>query len=175
MKLAMPFVFLLVAGISLSTQAQQVVKGGVSLEERELLERDLANELALIKSQADLARYIASSKGAATPLSALSPGGKQRFLQSLRFSDKGLASFDYRDIQSELTATQAYRLLALFGVERSTSTIRGLKLQTRADELIMLQNSPAMSLRMTDYPDKWCESRATCSFAVGKTCIGANC
>ena len=96
-------------------------------------------------------------------------------MQSLIFGQNGLASFDFRDIRNELTATQAYRLLALFGVQRSTPAIPGLKVKTRADELILLLKPDAQSLRATDYQDYKCESRATCAPAIGLICIGANC
>ena len=174
-KLILSFVAVLVAGSVMSAQAQQIVKGDVSSGEQELLDRDLDNALAPIRSKVDLDRYLASRQISATPLAALSSGSRQRFLQSLIFGQNGLASFDDRDIRNELTATQAYRLLALFGVQRSTPAIPGLKVKTRADELILLLKPDAQSLRATDYQDYKCESRATCAPAIGLICIGANC
>src|SRR3546814_8771123 len=41
------------------------------------------------------------------------------------------------DVQYELTATQAYRILELFGAQRTTPLLRGLTIETPLDEAIM--------------------------------------
>lgn len=142
-----------------------------ALVEQESKERELAYQLATIKSQADLQAYVAQRPNA-SPLNSLSPGAKQRFLQSLVFTDLGLASFDYRDLRSELTATQIYQLLGLFGVQRSTSSIPGLRIAGPSDAaIIAFSENPVIG----DYPDYWRESRATCRPSTGAVCIGGNC
>ena len=69
-----------------------------------------------IVSSAELSQYVSQDSSDASPLAALSPEAKQRFLGSLRFTSRGLASFSMDDL-SALTATQAYAILHLFGAE----------------------------------------------------------
>ena len=185
MRILVSAVCLAAAIASLSTHAQQsptlanselrqknVVE---ALQEREILERDLATQMAEIKSRADLNRYLAKSRND-SPLSLLSAGAKQRFVQSLRFSDRGLASFDYRDLRDELTASQIYRILSLFGAERTTASIPNLRVSSTTDELILLQRGGVSQLRMTeDYPGFACISRASCAKAADHICIGSSC
>ena len=147
--------------------------------ERELAERELALHVAKAKSNEDLKNYLATTRADASEFKVLSSGAQKRFLQSLRFSEKGLSSFDYRDLQAELSPTQIYQLLSLFGVQRSTASIPGLRVTSPADEMIVALGGggwpPGDSDLPVDYPDKWCESRATCRFSTGAICIGDNC
>ncbi|WP_240095645.1 hypothetical protein [Thermomonas flagellata] len=165
--------FVLVAACA-DAGGQNAAETAFSPVEREVLERELAVSLAPIRSGAELNRYLAAHPMAATPLAALSAPARERFLRSLVFGKDGLATFDYRDIQRELTATQAYRLLALFGVQRSTPSIPGLRVETRVDELILLHKAEGLRAA-ADYLNYKCESRATCAPAHGLICIGANC
>ena len=143
--------------------------GGVGHEARE---RELAFQLAPIKTAGHLQQYLARSLNRDSPLRFLSPGARQRFIQSLVFTDKGLASFDYRDLRVELSATQAYQLLSLFGAQRSTRAIPGLQATTATDATIMWNGGDGV---IGDYPDYWCESKATCRPSTGAICIGGNC
>lgn len=68
-----------------------------------------------------------------SPLSALSEAARQRFIASLRFNEAGLVSFSYQDIQKELSPTEAYRLLALFGAQRTMGLMEGLRARTDED------------------------------------------
>lgn len=129
---------------------------GEPLAERDLLERELAHELAPVKSMSDLEGLIASGIEK-TPLHALSTGAQVRFLQSLVFTENGLASFYYEDMQRELDATEAYRILSLFGAQNSTRAIPGIRIASKSDELIM---TPAAD--GGDHVGYLCHSRATC-------------
>lgn len=138
-------------------------------QEREQQERQIAYELAPVKSAADLQKFLAKGTDR-TPLAALSPGARQRFLQSLVFTEKGLASFKYDDLRTELTATQIYQVLSLFGAQRSTGTIPGLRVQSRADTLIAQPSGSE-----TDYEGYRCEVKASCHENMHWICVGANC
>lgn len=140
----------------------------------ELAERDLAYRLAPIKSAVDVRSYVAKNARVKTPLSGLSKGAQQRFLQSLVFTDMGLASFDYRDLRAELTATQIHELLGLFGAQRSTKAIPDLRIANSTDAAIAGYGGED-AFEPVDYPDMWCESRATCRPSTGGICIGSNC
>jgi hypothetical protein len=83
----------------------------------------LGRAAAPIRSAAQLAGYLAVDHGPRDPLVALSPPARARFLESLRFGPNGLVSFQSGDIQAELSATQAYSLLSLFGLQAATCAI----------------------------------------------------
>jgi len=146
------------------------------LEEKEIVERDISVMLAPIRSKATLQEYLATHQKN-SPFAALSPGAKRRFVQSLRFSEKGLSGYEYGDLQHELTVTQIYKLLSLFGVETSASAIPGLKAKSKSDELILLRGKlNQTTLRMaTDYPGYICGGKASCVKDERAICIGANC
>lgn len=124
----------------------------------------------VIRSQSDLSFYLQHTAGSLSPLDRLSVQGRQRFLASLTFSDKGLSSFRYGDLRAELTASQIYQVLSLFGAQQHTSAIPGVRVVTSADHAIMSGPHPN-----TDYPNYWCASHATCLTQELAICIGANC
>lgn len=93
--------------------------------------------LAPIKSRDDLAQYLATTPKAQSPLELLSPGAKQRLLASLFFNENGLVSYDYTDLVNELSASQIYRVLGLFGVQRTTGLLKDIRVSSEADRLIV--------------------------------------
>src|SRR5262245_34136444 len=92
---------------------------------------------AAISSDDDMQRFLASPHSADSPLNAMSAAGRERFLKSLRFDDKGLTSFDYADLETELTASRIYRILKLFGAERDTSFMSKARIENGDDMKIM--------------------------------------
>lgn len=72
---------------------------------------------ALIRTPADLSRYLSTTAPGASPLDALPPAARKRFLASLRFGSKGLGGFSTSDLDAELNHAQVARLLALFGMQ----------------------------------------------------------
>ncbi|MET0506388.1 MAG: hypothetical protein ABWZ85_13765 [Luteibacter sp.] len=91
---------------------------------------------APIKSEADLQKYLVSEQ-ATSPMNRLSPAAKAKFLSSLRFGDKALGSYNYEALESELTASQIYDILSLFGAQATTQLIPGAIVRTETDSLIM--------------------------------------
>jgi hypothetical protein len=124
--------------------------------------------LAPIRSEADLASYL-ESREPDSPLDRLSPAALGRFIDSLTFNENGMTGYRTDDLQAELTAMQAYRILKLFGAQRTTPLLRGLTVKTKFDEAIMSMK-PADSLMM-DYNGYRCSSRATCSRSIGDICM----
>lgn len=124
---------------------------------------------AQIHSTDDLAKFIASPMAADSPLMAMSVAGRERFLNSLRFNEKGLTSFEYADLQAELAPTQIYRVLQLFGAQRDTSFI--IDAQMKSDDDVIIMSLPRGPI---DYPDYECSKRATCTWANFSICTG-NC
>lgn len=69
-------------------------------------------------------------------LDKLSAGARSQFVNELMFTKAGLASFNYQVLEDSLTYSEAYKLLALFGVQHTVGLMRGLKVQTATDGLI---------------------------------------
>lgn len=147
-----------------------------TLGEDEQTRRDIALRLAPIKGSQALATYIRSTPTSLSPLATLSEGARARFIQGLSFNKNGLTSYNYADLKQELTASQIYRILSLFGVEHTTSLIHGIRLENDTDEAIMRLDDNAGIVRpMSDYNDYRCVTPATCGRATDYICIGGNC
>lgn len=141
-------------------------------ERRALLQREIAGRLATIRSEADLHSYLASARTANSPLDLLSAGAKRRFLESLVFTPNGLGSFTYADIRNELTLSEAYRLLSLFGREATAASIRGIRVESEEDRMIAQASA---GLRNTDYMDYWCRTTSTCTRKLEDICVAPGC
>lgn len=64
-----------------------------------------------------LARYLRETPIERSPLGALPPGARKRFLAILTFGDRGVRGIDAGDLDQELTHEQAVAVLALLGAE----------------------------------------------------------
>ena len=135
----------------------------------EIANRDLVARLsAPIKTEKDLKDYL-SKEPENSPLARLSPEARQIFLHSLHFGRNGLGSFNYAVLQNELSVSEAYNLLSLFGVQGVTPGLVGLKQESTLDSAVMsTARSPVLD-------DHWCASRATCKWEVMSVCILGNC
>ncbi|AJQ89147.1 hypothetical protein ACQR5V_04740 [Xanthomonas oryzae pv. oryzicola] len=91
---------------------------------------------APIRSTEQLDRYLANAD-ASSPLALLSPASRKRFIQSLRFNANGVTTFTYNDIEAELSASQACRLLTLFGIQHALASMRKIRIETQEDEKAM--------------------------------------
>jgi hypothetical protein len=120
-----------------------------------------STSVAQIRSAKDLENYLQTVRN--SPLDYMSPAAKQRFVSSLVFTARGLASFRYTDLQ-DLSATQVYQILALFGTERASS-------------LIIKEDVPGNSSGFDnpEMPDYACSNvQAACKPAIGELCL-SNC
>jgi hypothetical protein len=132
--------------------------------QNEASQTQIDKAVAPIKSARDLQFHILNSPMGSSPLDSLSPRSKQIFLSSLTFNEKGLTGFQY-DVLETLTPTQIYKILSLFGEQRFTSQMKGVRSITAADSLIMSVTpmlAPLMGYR--------CEARGTCSEMMSKAC-----
>jgi len=135
-------------------------------------QRDVRLAMAPVRSRAQLAEYIARTPAAASPLARLSPHARDRFVASLVFNDKGLAGFRYADLEDELTASEAYRLLALFGAEDIVPRLTRLRVETPTDRMIMDgANSRMMPLMSEDHINFNCVGRASCKYDPAYICM----
>jgi hypothetical protein len=131
----------------------------------------------IIRSQSDLQQYLSRTAATGSPLSALSSGARERFLSSITFGAKGISGFNFADLQSELTVSQIYDVLVLFGVQKDVAIIPNARVETAADKRVIssFQIIPGDGDGThTDYSGYKCASRATCSVSVTDICT-SNC
>jgi hypothetical protein len=80
---------------------------------------ELSRLNATIRSEEDLALYLEIDKVLPTPLDYFSQSQKKLFIDSLVFTDHGLASF-HLDVVRELGAARGAEVLELFGFDQQT-------------------------------------------------------
>ena len=117
----------------------------------QMMERELALINAPIKSNADLNTYLASN--IITPFDALPQSEKQVFMDSLMFSTNALGSFNYAVLEDNLTPTEIYSVLALFGFQSITPKLNGAKVKTNLDRAILRMDSPGSKVVNTGKTD----------------------
>ncbi|MDQ2702510.1 MAG: hypothetical protein M3Y70_06780 [Pseudomonadota bacterium] len=102
----------------------------------------VAYATAEIRSREDLIDHL-QRLGNRSPIAALRPAARERFMDSLAFNENGLTQYRYDVLRENLTASQSYRILKLFGAEGSGSFLRTSRVETDLDAAIA-------SLRMMD-------------------------
>lgn len=154
-----------VLSIGISSSAWAVHPAGTaaritlqSIDAEQARLRSIDFEMAPIKSQADLAAYLRSA-GRNSPLMALSPGARDRFIASLAFNENGLVGYNHEELGRELTASQAYRLLALFGAQRTTHLV-GARIESDADRVVAAK--PIVPQLMSDHDGFRCLGAHNC-------------
>lgn len=70
----------------------------------------------------------------------LSEEAKVSFLDSLVFNEKGLVGFKYSAIESELSVSEIYSLLSMFGAQRLASLMTDARIDNELD--VMILNKP---------------------------------
>lgn len=123
---------------------------------------------APIHSSAQLDEYL-NALESTSPLKALSAPALEKFVSSLRFNESGLVSYRYSDIESELTAQQAYRLLALFGAQRTLGLMSNIRMQSPEDERVIRR---VLEIPAADHVGYECAGRATCMRSPDRVCMG---
>jgi hypothetical protein len=102
-----------------------------------------------IATRDQLYAYLAAHPDSA--INALSPGARERFLISLHFNEKGLASFNYNDIADELSDEQIRELLSSFGRQEYASAAKSRAQQIGADQ--RASKNAGISTRERQYND----------------------
>jgi hypothetical protein len=130
---------------------------------------------AIIHSSDDLNAYLKSA--ARSPLDRLSPAARQRFLDSLVFGAGGLGSYNYSDLEAELSVSEIHDILSLFGVERTTSMITGARVISDRDRELLSPKAPDGQLYQISFEDHEgyaCVGRADCEKTQNHICT-SNC
>lgn len=116
------------------------------IDELLLVQEDVNLALAPIKTKSDFDKYIKKIPKD-SPINLLPGRDRMLFLSSLRFSDKGLASFDYQTLVDNLNVTEAFMVLSLFGQQHLVAKIGGLKIQSNVDKDILFINGATSRVR----------------------------
>lgn len=133
-----------VSAASLASDPEQSAPSGkLAALETTVLQRDLASLGAPIKSERSLQRHLSLGLGE-SPLRYLSKPALNRFVRSLQFNDDGLTTYRYTDLESELTPTQIFQVLALFGQQHQTRFMKGARITTILDQEIMQGDIPGV-------------------------------
>lgn len=119
---------------------------------------------APIKSRGELARHIRDGRENGSPLRALSKKGSQRFIASLKFNEEGVTSYRYDVLEKELSVTEAYLVLSLFGAQDDIRMLTFARVDTQLDhDLLSVVEVAASCSGNGDYPNMQCSRRATCA------------
>lgn len=172
---------LVFGGYSVSTIAQTAAQTDQQVTENLAVQKATSDKLSLqfapIHSAVDVNKSLIA-KVTGTPLDKLSPGAKQRFLDSLTFNENGITGFSYADLERELSASDVYQVLSLFGVQRLAPMVRGSRVETQTDSLIKatpmatcgpggVTTGPGTGC---DHEGYRCEGRATCMSQMSAIC-----
>ena len=128
-------------------------------------QEDVDPASAQIQSATDLDIYLRNTPH--SPLDRLSTTAKQRFLESLVFTDNGLGSYRFSDLEAELSPTELYQILSLFGVERTTPLLTGSRILSDSDRVLMLRKEE-------DHKGYKCAGPGWCSSDLNSICT-SNC
>lgn len=156
---------LMTLGISTSSFAQASPDSCISPP----ISNNLAYLVAPIKSESDLQKHLFNLKDGSSPLNHLSPSGLEKFKESLTFNESGLTSYRYDVLEWELSVSQAYHVLALFGQQHNIALLENLQIDSKFDLEIM--EYIKASNKCNDYKGYACVSHATCQTAGGKICM----
>lgn len=144
---------------------------------------DVDSQFARVKSFEQLEAYLDAGSPAESPFLHLTEDGLKRFIDSLVFTEKGLASFDALVLETELTSSQAYSLLALFGLQRLAPYLKNARVESDLDKKVrglegLMVPSGAAIDESVDCPvleRARCRPPATCVSAVAAWCVTCNC
>lgn len=134
--------------------------------------RNIELFLAPVKSERDLSEHLATKLGRGSPLDQLSTHARERFLGSLTFNPVGLTGFRYDDLEAELSVTQAYQVLSLFGAQDTLSKLR-LRQATDQDVTLIGLYAAGAPQVPNDHYNYECVGRATCKWGINYICMSA--
>ncbi|GMV32155.1 MAG: hypothetical protein AMXMBFR59_42800 [Rhodanobacteraceae bacterium] len=139
----------------------------IAQKQREAQRSEIA--LAPVRSMAELLSYLRAHK--TSPFDALSARSRKLFIESLVFTDQGLGSYRYRELEAELSPRQAFELLSLFGAQRTVGQLQFLSGSAK-EKAAAAKLAPIF---FDDHKGYRCLPPATCVLTSDHICIGANC
>ncbi|RDH41500.1 hypothetical protein [Zooshikella ganghwensis] len=174
-KIVASMLFALTATASFADPAVDTTTVSMSASElksvmikNELQRREIAWKLAPIKNKEQL--QISLQKN--SPLDALSSEAKQRFIDGLVFTDKGLGGIYYGDLVAELTPTQIHKILSLFGAQHLISKFTEARVESDTDAKLL--KSPSVNYGvLDDHKEYRCIARADCYESSNHICMSS--
>lgn len=133
---------------------------------------------APIKSESDFRLELANTS---SPIHFLSAHGKSQFVEGVVFANGGVASLNVRPLENQLTPSQIYRVLSLFGFQHLTHTVSTVRLETEADvQIHSLAVKPSAEAAGSDSfagneRDQFVLSDQCGGDHVGYRCMSRNC
>lgn len=101
-------------------------------------EIDLA--LAPVKSQAELGEVLTSF----SPIEKLSSYNRESFINSITFGENGVTGFSMTELEDELTVSEIYQVLTLFGMQANISHFDKARISQPVDLLLLKHNKPVV-------------------------------
>lgn len=157
----------------------------IQADERSDIRFEMDRQGALIKSMDDLEEYLHGDKEAASPLYLLSDEGINELLDSLRFGNDGLASLNIQPLERELTPTESYAVLELFGLQNLVFHMDNDRVETDTDNRLNFCGGnfmpfdgehQSLSICDGDYLHGYeCAGVGTCRRAGGRVCHPPSC
>ncbi|WP_152663092.1 hypothetical protein [Arsukibacterium ikkense] len=151
-----------------------------SVNAQQIWAESVAKQMAEIKSTEDLYKLEDSEVW-----NSLSEHAQRDFIESLVINNRGLASLNHSVLEAELTASEIYTLLSLFGAQKIASTMIGARVEDATDVLILSRPSlnhseetfSVMSGGTTTKGEThrgyYCAYRGTCLEQDGSTCTSS--
>lgn len=190
--------------VALSLMCLSAINGPASASDPDRLEVSLSDtnpsvdqhfglnrHAAIIKTEDDLVSHLAAAEWTGSPLDALSDDAKRRFIGDLVFGNGGVASFNSAVLTSELTPTESYSILALFGLQDAVVHMRHKKVETSLDAALnrscgaggggfwgierAAPGAVGVSAACTEYVVGKCDGVGTCRHRTGYTCHPPSC
>jgi len=128
------------------TSHAQVNPSAAAIERQQNIEA-ITRQLAPIDTREDLVRYL-NNNDPRNPLMKLSAAARQRLLDTVTVNDEGqISSYWIDDIRSELSPSEAYRVLALFGHPQNASKLNNGRIDTETAK-------KSLSLKAASIPSK---------------------
>lgn len=155
--------------IASSVTAQAGPDGASHRRDARPTDRVLAELVAPIKSPQELQAHLSQFGEKRSPLMHLSASSRRTFLESLSFNESGITGFSYRELEEELTYSQAYKVLALFGVQHMAGKLTGLRAPSSLDRVI--QETGTLEFFEQDTKDAHCASAKVCDTRAGSICL----
>lgn len=135
--------------------------------------------VAPISNEAELVEYIANTDPRNNPLNLLSEGALKVFLGTLSFGPEGLASYNGAVLEEELTPTESYAVLELFGFQESVSALENHTARTDIDRMIKwfgsCQEKNGAKCEENGYVNGFCLGQGTCAHDDNFTCHPPSC
>jgi hypothetical protein len=133
----------------------------------------------IVRTHEQLIQALELDRLKENPINLLSADGKARFINSLKFCNGGLSSFDYAVLKDELSNDQILATLSLFGQEAAFSKIPGLEnvalLNYSYSTPRMIKASSADTTGYSWIPDYRCQTNGICYPSPGRMCNSLSC